>query len=322
MSKRKRPQILPTRAIRPLVEKILRWGDRIPSLAALIQGYIPKEHSEVPLTLVMPLHPKDLWIAPLAIKYAQKNVFHPIVETLVISAADEGIQEWVSRDGLTWVNENDVLGYSKEEVKVRLPERLHYRAGWIFQQLLKLGIVERLKTEAFLVIDSDTLLLQPKIFLSDGLLRLGYSHERNLLYRKSYRKLLGETCSSLPSHVTHYMFGERKIVQELRKAIENQSGKKWDQAIIEVADSSIWTEKEKKIRPFNYFSEYEAYANFSLAFYSRVKKNYFRSHAGKEFDPQVETPEQYLERLPRFFHWASFHSYYGFEHASEEVVST
>ena len=305
-----------------MVKKMLRWGDRLPGVSGLLEGYIPKTHSEVPVTLVMPLHPKDLWIAPFAIKYAQKNVYHPISETLIISAADDGINEWVSREGLTWVDENQILGYSKEEMKATLPERFHYRAGWIFQQLLKMGVVEQLQTEAFLVVDSDTLLLRPKVFLSDGLLRLGYSHERNLLYRKSYHELLGQKCPSLPSHVTHYMFGEKNIVLELRKEIEKGSGKKWDQTILELVDSSIWTEKERKIRPFNYFSEYETYANFSLSFYSRVKKSYFRSHAGKEFDPRVDTPEQYLKRLPRFFHWASFHSYYGFEHKTEEVAST
>lgn len=311
--KQKRPQLLPTRRLRSFVEKLIRLLDRLPLVGPFIRGPEPTERSEVALTLVIPLHPKDLWIASHAVSFARENLWHPIEEILVVSPRDEEIQAWIEKANLVWVAESEVLNYSKKYVEDSLPESLQDRSGWIFQQLLKFGLVSRIKTEAFLVIDADTLLLRPKVFLQDGVPHLGYSHERNLLYQKSYRYLLGQRCRSLRSYVTHFMFGEKTIVKELLDCIEKKSGKPWDQTIIDLATSEIWTERERSIWPFNYFSEYETYANFSLGHYKKVKRAYFRNHGAREYDPRIEGVSDYVSRLPVFFQWASFHSYYDYQ---------
>ena len=310
---RRRPQILPTRKARGAFEGVLRLLEKIPLFREAMRPLQEVTESDIPLTLVIPLHPKDIWIAPYALKYALKNVGHPIEEVVVVSEPSAEVDRWVKEEGLRWVNENEVLDYGKEDLRARLPEHAHGRGGWIFQQLLKYSVDSYIDTEAFLILDADTLLLAPRVFKAGETVWMDYSHERNMLYLKSYRELLGQKAGFLVSFVCHHMFGERHILRALKDRIETHTGEPWDQAIIALAGSSMWSGKDKSTRPFNYFSEYETYGNYSQKFYEDVRARYFRNHAAKEYSPAQMTPDEYVATIPAFFQWASFHSYHGYD---------
>ena len=314
---RRRPQFLPTRKARGAVEGLLRLCEKVPLFREVLRPQQEVEESDVPLTLVMPLHEKDFWIVPYALSHAKKNVRHPITEIVVVSAASERIEKWAREQGLRWIDEDTVLPLKREEVGERMPAHAGTRKNWIFQQLIKLSMDELVSTEAFLIIDADTLLLAPRVFKKGETIWMDYSHERNLLYLKGYRELLGLRASLFISYVCHHMFCEKRILKELKEKITEHTGERWDEAIIALADSSMWSEREKTTFPFNYFSEYETYGNFSLRFYDDVRTRYFRNHAAKEYSPQRMTPEEYVATLPGFFQWASFHSYHDYEGLEE-----
>ena len=311
---RRRPQVLPTRYIRGFTHSALRLLDRLPLSDLVLRPKQSVESSEEPVTIVLPLHAKDMWIAPFALKFAKKNIRHPVKDILVISARDRSILEWTEQHQIRHVDENHVLGYRKAQVEECMPEHARGRGGWVFQQLLKFAADQYVETPGFLVLDSDTLLLQPWVFKSGQHLWVDFSHERNLLYLRSYRKLLGDSPVKALSLVCHHMFIEKEVLSALKQRIESKAGCRWDQAIIALADDPAWTPEDKKRQPFNYFSEYETYGNFACSLAHRsVRLSYFRNHSAKEYSPKSGSPEHYVKTLPKFFKWASFHSYYQYD---------
>ena len=265
--------------------------------------------SEVPVTILMPIHPKDLWIAGHSIDSLRKNLLHPIEEILIVSKKDPEIQDWCAAEDLKWIDESQIFDWTVERIGKALPDWARSRDGWLFQQLLKFSVNKFSTADSFLIVDADTLLLKKKTFHLDGKVRLDYSHERNLLYLQTYKELLGQKPSSWVSFVTHHVFMEKKVLQELKSEIEKYTGKPWEQAIIEMASSDIWSDAQKKVSPFNYFSEYETYGNFCKSYYEEVKSNYFWNYASKDFDPDVLSIEEYVAKLPSIYSWVSFHSY-------------
>lgn len=312
----KKPQLYPTRYLRSAFDVVLKVLDKVP-LFRRGQGDSASLRSEVPVSVLIPAHPKDIWIATYAVKYLRKNLLHPISEIVVVSPSDEVIEQFCQREGLTWLNENATLGLTIKEIEERFPERAKNRKGWMFQQLIKLSADHLCQEEHILVLDADTLLLQKKAFLAEGTLSLDYSHERNLLYLKAYRSLLGDAPSSWKSFVTHYMFMEKSLLLDMKEKIAAQTGKKWDEAILSLVSEEIWTEKDLSIRPFNFFSEYETYGNFAKQYHPSVRSHYFRNFSPRNFDPSSIDVDKFVAELPSFYQWASFHSYHAVKDQAE-----
>ena len=306
--KRKRPQLYPTRHFRSFFNGCLGWLDRIPVLKSLVQRS-QDEPSDVPVSILMPLHEKDLWIAPHSVASLRKNLLHPIEEVVVVSARNEKIQQWCEEDGLRWLDESEILDWNKESIGNALPDWAKSRDGWLFQQLLKLSFDQFCLSDSVLVVDADTLLLRKRAFVREGKVRLDFSHERNLLYLQTYEALLGRRPSSWASFVAHHIFMEKEVLQAMKKGIETHTGKSWDKAIIEFASSDIWTENQRAIYPFNYFSEYETYGNFCKSYYGKVKSRYFWNYSCKAYSPKSLDVEGVVAEIPSVYSWISFHSY-------------
>ncbi len=286
----------------------------------------PGPWSDVPVSLVIPLHPKDLAVAEHALRHARHHVCHPIEECLILAPPDDRARRFADRHECRFVDENEALGVSLPEVEERLARHGFPRSGWIYQQLLKLGCDQHLKTDHALILDADTLLLRPRVFFDGATLFQDLSHERNHLYRKAHRMLMGTRIRCPFSFVCHHMFLEKRILQSLRQTIEDRTAQSWWEAILALADPALWTETELRSLPFNFFSEYETYANFSLPFYQKVRFRYFMNHGARDFDPAMRNIPWYVKNLPSRYQWASFHSYYreqrGAAEAPEETLSS
>ena len=310
MSNNRFPQLYPTQAFGKVLEKILRFLERSPRLAARLAPFEHKTPSEEEITLVMTLHPKDLWIAREAVVFAQKNVLHPIREILIISPANNEVRAWAEDSGFRWIDEEEVKTLSVAEVRAGLPDHASNRDTWIFQQLLKLAADSLVKTDCYLILDADTLLLKPRVFKRGEERWLDFSHERNLLYLKSYKALLGRKARLLPSYVCHHLFIEKSHLKSLKAAIHEVMGLPWDRAIVLIAKGEHWSDKDKGIDPFNFFSEYELYNNWLLGQEGEFHFQYFRNYAARNFNPEPSEIRELVCRLPSFYQWASFHSYY------------
>lgn len=310
MSKSNWPQLYPTQRLSGAFNNALVFLDKVPAIRNQIAVVETSEFSDVDLSIVMPLHPKDLWIAKHAIRYAQKFVAHPISEIVILSREDSEIAKWVEEEGLRWIPEESYSPMSIAEIRSALPEYAKNRDKWIFQQLLKLAADQFVVGESFLILDADTLLLQRKLFKKDGRRFIDFSHERNKLYLKAFRSLTGLEHYSKASFVCHHLFFEKALLASLKVRIENHSNSRWFTAIVDLAGKASWTDREKTVFPFNYFSEYETYANWVKLNKEDVSSSYFWNHAARDFDPETMNIDLYVDNLAKSYQWASFHSYY------------
>lgn len=136
-----------------------------------------------------------------------------------------------------------------------------YRAGWIYQQLLKLSVDEIIKDLSmdFLVCDSDIIFLNNpynKIKKNIFPYAKAYSGEYHEPYRLNYNRLMKEETTSGFSFINHHMILNKKYLKKLKKLIEEKNNKQWDLSIIECLD----------LNSFSDFSEYDLYGNWMFKY--------------------------------------------------------
>ena len=129
------------------------------------------------------------------------------------------------------------------------------RSGWIYQQLIKLSADRISKADNILVLDADTVLIQPHAFRKNGRTVLFVSGESYGPYRDAYARLLALPPVGKKSFVSHYMLLERHKLAQLRDAIQAVTKRPWYGAILATADGTS---------NISFFSEYETYGNFCL----------------------------------------------------------
>jgi hypothetical protein len=115
------------------------------------------------------------------------------------------------------------------------------RAGWVYQQLLKLGAgsyIENLSSR-YLVIDSDVVFLRPVSFATDqGRFPYSRATEYHDAYRAAYRRLVGEDPPTRESFTAHHMIYEQPVLDELFAVIEQRHGKPWHWAYLDAASGA------------------------------------------------------------------------------------
>ena len=208
--------------------------------------------SKIPIDIFIPTIPKDLTVLPFVISYARKNVKHPIKNIFIVAPDNNEIRDLATKLHCIFVNERDVLGYGKEQTPYFIDGR--DASGWLYQQLLKLNCYTVCNEEHILILDSDTLIVNPKKFEYKGNYILDFSDEFHAPYFETYNQLLGLKHRLPVSFVCHHMLFKKSNLQALQAHIASANAKMWDQAIIDMAEQK---------RP-HYFSEYETYANFVL----------------------------------------------------------
>jgi hypothetical protein len=142
-------------------------------------------------------------------------------------------------------------------------EKLSYRSGWIYQQLIKLGCHEIIPDlqENFLVCDSDIIFLNnPYKNLSKNIFPYSkaYTGQYHEPYRKNYVILMKEECISGISFINHHMIFNINKLNKLKDFIEQKNDNRWDLAIINSLNFS---------EPSN-FSEYDLYGNWIFKYHN------------------------------------------------------
>lgn len=273
--------------------------------------------SEIPLSIVVPLHEKDHEIARYVIRSARANVRHPIADVAVVSAPSREAIQLCRELKCRFVDETTVLDCSISHLRAELANNGYLRWQWVFQQLLKLSAPNYIETEALLVIDADTLLLKPRHFLRHGVLHQQFSHERNPAYFATAERLLGLRSRTQVSRVCHHMFAERSILQRMHADIERHTGLHWIEAILDNADPRHWTDSGLPTTPPNFFSEFETYGLYSRSFYDRIRRRYMFNYGAEEFVRGSDV-DNFVDQLPHIFKSASFHSYFEYWRTDDE----
>jgi len=207
-------------------------------------------NSDIIIDVVIPAIDKDLGTLPYVIDSIRKYVRHPISQIFVVAPNSPKIKDVCHRKGCYFIHESTVLPLQKNQITYR--SESWERSGWLYQQLLKFGSSSVAKQRYFLVIDADTVLIQPHRFYVDGKELFYCRSWSQPEYFVTYRKLLGKKAPRPRSFVTHYMLFDKTKLRSLKNKIEAIHGTKWYRAILR----SINRKKQ-----FG-FSEYETYGNY------------------------------------------------------------
>jgi hypothetical protein len=134
------------------------------------------------------------------------------------------------------------------------------RAGWYFQQFLKMGAATRPDIgPCYVVWDADTVLLRPLTFLDqDKRLLITASTEYHHPYFETLERLLGLPRLTNQSFISEHMIIETNVMLALLEAIAQRhpAAGHWTRAILE----NIAPEHLSR----SGFSEYETYGNYLL----------------------------------------------------------
>jgi hypothetical protein len=204
------------------------------------------------------LGPKDREVFEHSLAFLRKNVLD-YSRIWVVARSDPGIA------GVTWVDESK-YPFSVQDVNSVICDSS--RAGWYFQQLLKLyapSVIPDLHAN-WVVVDSDTCFLRPIRFMEDGKYLLNTTMEENHLpYYEHMKRCHPEFQKvSKASGVCHHMVFNRDLLSEMISYVEMFHLKPFWRVFLECVDPSQ--------RSLSGASEYEIYFNFLLNFHSNLVK--------------------------------------------------
>ena len=163
------------------------------------------------------------------------------------------------QDSISLMDEDDIVdGLTIEKVRKYFESKNvdQKRAGWYFQQFIKLGISQSKEiSDLYLVWDADNVVLKPISFISNENKVL---HDISSEYHKPYfeliEKLIGIKKQVDYSFISEHLVFDKNIVLNLLNQISNRIGFDWWIEILEKIEYDHLSNSG--------FSEYELYGNF------------------------------------------------------------
>lgn len=203
---------------------------------------------------LIPLGPNDRMLAELCVRSVRTFV-HGLRTIYIVSATDPGIP------GTVFVSE-DAFPFTLAEVRDIL--QVSDRAGWYLQQLVKFHfpLVRPDCLDQFLVVDADTLFMNPVRFVEDGRMVFNFGLEFHPPYFEHMERVHPAlTKAFLYSGICHCMLFDRAWVAELIQEVENfhRSGPFW-RIFLEQTDP--------RHRSASGASEYEMYLSFAIRWHA------------------------------------------------------
>lgn len=197
-------------------------------------------------------HEKDREILGRALEYAKKNVLG-CRKIFVLSSENY----FPDDKDVVFVDENR-FSFDKKTIGKFASNG---RAGWYFQQFLKLYFLKVMGREVLdnvLVIDADTIFIKKTGFFENG--RPCYNIDEG--YHQPYYDVMekvfgfGKQKDSV-SGITHHMLFQRKYVEELFKIVSSDGKKEFWIRVMESVDKNT----------VSGFSEYDLYLNYMLKYH-------------------------------------------------------
>ncbi len=247
--------------------------------------------------ILIPTIGKDFPLLESYIKQIKENICEKIGTIYIIAPTTEkNLISFCERNNIKFVDEKSVLGYGKDAINYTFNGI--NRSGWLFQQLLKLSGDKFIQNKKYIIIDSDTLLLNPHHFLENGKYVFFENSEWNEPYFKSFQNLFGYTAPHKLSLTSHMMIFDVDKLDEMKKEIETKHKMSWDKAYIKCCDFSA---------PSG-ISDYDTYAQWMIRNHPNevlLKPFYNRSMSRSNFEnfPLLK------EKIRKSATSLSFHSY-------------
>ncbi|MEM9061559.1 MAG: DUF6492 family protein [Pseudomonadota bacterium] len=227
--------------------------------------------SDQPLSIMIPVAPKDVDRAAVSIPIIREKVSHPINRIAVVAPDHPHIRDLCERLD---------VGFIDEMVPLRelLNERLDETSGWIRQQFLKLDSPRIVGDEDVLVMDSDTYPLRPVAFSDADGRQILYNGDANQApFHRFTEAALGPLPPRPANFIAHCMILHGPFLQALHTEIEARHNKPWAQALLDLA--------ERPTEDVGSMSEYDLYGQFvARTFPTRVTQRWYANI-------KVTTPE-------------------------------
>ena len=185
---------------------------RVRTLLSLAQPIAPLDVADAPIIdVVIPCHSKDFAVLGLTIASARACVLNPIGQISLITNL-EFIDEVKRKfpDCHVFSDQDFLSEEMIQKVNIQVPLE---RRGWVFQQLIKISACLESEREGCLVLDADTILIQPRVWLeSSGVQILCISEEYHMPYVRHYKSTFGQGVCPW-SFVTHHHMMQKEILR-------------------------------------------------------------------------------------------------------------
>ncbi len=197
--------------------------------------------SDVAIDVVIPVIEKDAVTLLLTIESIRANILQPIKNIYFIAPESTLLRKIAIEKNCVFVLEDGVLPVFSKNAQ---------RKGWIKQQYLKLNSDTVVTCEHFLIIDADTLLIRPQIFVTKDKSVLNILHDYWFKRKQMVKIALGFNKFHNLDFTSHHMLFSKTKLKALKQHLQNIHGKSWQDALdsLEIPEGS--------------FSEYELYGNF------------------------------------------------------------
>jgi hypothetical protein len=207
------------------------------------------------IDFVIPSHPKDFESLVWAVAGIRTNI-SCAGRIFVVADIDPGI------DGVGFVYRNAGSVYGElvtvsqiEDVWAAKNPELAWRAGWIYQQMVKLLTPRAIEdlTNAYVIVDADTIFLRDVVFDPQ---RFFYckATEYHLPYLQPIKDLLGVSQTIGFSATAHHMIYRRDLVEQMLTGVEARFGYSFVDAVLSVIDYV----------QISNFNEQDLWANYML----------------------------------------------------------
>lgn len=201
------------------------------------------------IDVIIPTTDKDLNKLTYVIP-SLSNIAHNIDNIYIVAPQSEFIINFCAEYKCKYINEDSVLPIKLKDIKYTPGGK--NRAGWIFQQLLKLNSDKISENKYILVIDSDTVFTRKQYFIRRNKMVFDCSNEYHGPYFETYKKIIGLDKRFDLSFVAHHMLFKSDLLAKMKQEIEARFNKPWYQVILDNLDPCEQSS----------FSEYETYGNW------------------------------------------------------------
>lgn len=175
--------------------------------------YPLRKESDTSISVVIPCHPKDSALLSVVLEGLEKNCLNNISEVIIVSPTPLELEQNTNLN-IRFLNDSQVANTNLLRIiKENFPQS-HF--GWVLQQVLKIQTAMIVsQNENTLVIDSDTIITKPTLFVDDNRQILNITREYHRQYIKQYQDFSKTSFDSGLSFVTHFQLWQQDILEGL-----------------------------------------------------------------------------------------------------------
>lgn len=197
--------------------------------------------STIPIDVIIPVIEKDIETLLITLESVRGNILQPIKNIYLIAPESDKLRNFAKDKNCIFVFEDTVLPIFSRNTQ---------RKGWVKQQYLKLNADMVGTCEHFLIIDADTILIRPQVFVIPGKEVLNILHDYWPSRKQMVKTALGFKKLHNVDFTSHHMLISKQKLKVLKQHLQNVHKKPWQDAL------------DTLTIPEGSFSEYELYGNF------------------------------------------------------------